>query len=118
MNPDTTLEWILRLSASLDASVQAGRRVDRDSVYTLVGLIEELDRWLVEGGTAPSRWQAQPKAGTAQVPSALVLDAKSEASNDTASTSKTKVPSPRRGLARRRGNRAVMQLALPFALRG
>ena len=118
MNPNTTLEWILLLSASLDASVHARRRIDRDSVYALVGLIEELDRWLVEGGTTPSRWQTHPKTGTAQPPSTLVLNAKSEASNDTASTSKTKVPSPRRGLVRRRGDRTVTQLALPFALRG
>ena len=39
MDPDTTLDWMLRLGVELDAALESARRVDRDAVYTLVGLL-------------------------------------------------------------------------------
>jgi hypothetical protein len=115
MNPNTTLEWILRLSASLDASIDGAERIDRDAVYTLVGLIEELDHWLASGQAPPLRWQAALRDGVAAT--AVMLETNRDASNDTVDHVSVRAPSRRRGLTRRSPQPAT-QLALPFASSG
>ncbi len=107
MDPDATLAWILRLRATLDDAIERGARVDEDAVYTLVGLVAELDDWLASGRVPPVRWRpALPHPGQG----ALLVLRTGEASNETA-------PGRRRALVRSRGA-GPGQLSLPFALQG
>jgi hypothetical protein len=104
MDPDVTLDWILRLRTRLDDAVEQGDPLDADAVYALVGLIAELDAHLCAGATPPRRWL--PAHATRH----FALDSAQPASND--------APPRRHVRARRRARSArgaADQLPLPFA---
>lgn len=58
MNVDSTVAWLLELATTLDAVLEGDGIADHDSVYTLVGLVTELDAHLRGGGALPTRWAA------------------------------------------------------------
>jgi hypothetical protein len=107
MDPDATLSHLLRLRAAIDQALECAVPVGDDDVYALVGLLDELDRWLREARRAPVRW-ARAVASThvtSPRPRAIRLDVSVPASNDNAS---------RRRRARVRSTRTNGQLALPW----
>jgi hypothetical protein len=110
MDPDAILAWILRLRGQLDAAIEDAQPLDPDAVYTLVGLIEELDGWLAGGRPLPARWRPAAR----DVAGAVLLEVRGGPSNDVPADA----PPParrRRALVRQRGAPAVMaQLPLPF----
>lgn len=114
MDVDATLAWILRLGSTLDACLEGDAQPDADSVYTLVGLLSELDRHLRAGGSLPRRWSTAAPA--AQRPLWVVFNnTRSENDDQGARAARRK-----RLRARERSHASVLegQLALPFAPAG
>lgn len=110
MEPNAILEWILRLRSAIDASIDQASPLDADAVYTLVGLIDEMDAWLTAGGTPPERWRAAfARAAPASV---MVLQTTGGPSNDAPKGGGLPV---RRRRARKVECPMLRQLALPFA---
>ncbi|MDP3276915.1 MAG: hypothetical protein Q8Q09_17065 [Deltaproteobacteria bacterium] len=107
MDPDTTLAHLLRLRGAIDLCIETGVPVGDDDVYLLVGLLDEMDRWMVLGRAAPRRWRRalQPLAIAARVPRVCTLDLRTSAANDNA-----------QGRRRPRSRRTQMPTQLALAL--
>jgi hypothetical protein len=105
MDPNATLEWILRLRQQLDDAIEQAHAPDPDALYTLLGLLEELDGWLTQGRPLPARWRRPPVAP-------VLLPMGTGASNDVEAPESAR---RRRPLVRTRGRLAhTEQLPLPF----
>lgn len=71
MHTETALLWVRRLCAALDEQLEAALPPSEDDVYTLVGLLRELDRALCTGARLPREWASALPAPVVSAPSAL-----------------------------------------------